>query len=67
MILVETKEWWRSNQAVFKLTDEEIEVADKRNDGYIGRRYGIGCYITRMLDYDKDAVGMVCCEMVTIA
>ncbi len=55
--LVYSKALWkqiaRAEDELFKFSDKEIEVAEKRDDGFLGFRNGIKCYLPCLVETEE--------------
>lgn len=53
MVLIYNKKWWLDSigMGIHHFTKDEIEAVDmSKGDAYLGKSYGIDCYITRFID-----------------
>lgn len=53
--LVFTRDMWivfRENDTGFNFSDEELDKAEKKEDGLIGNAKGVNCYLQKPLKYE---------------
>ena len=48
-MIIESKIWYRKNIIGFNFTEKELNIAQKRVDGFIGIKNNCRCYIKKLM------------------